>query len=74
MELNRAASIAMAEGPEAGLALIERLASGGELERYHLLHAAQADLLRCAGRLAEARAAYQRAHTLCGNEVERGYL
>ena len=74
VELNRAVAVAMADGPEAGLVLIDRLASGGELEQYHLLHAARADLLRRAGRLDEALRAYGRALELCGNDVERRYL
>ena len=72
--LNRAAAIAMSGGPEAGLQLIDQLDSGGELDEYHLLHAARADLLRRAGRRAEASAAYRRAHALSTNAVERRYL
>ena len=74
VELNRAVAVGMAEGPEAGLQLIERLANGGELEGYHLLHAARADLLRRAGRIEEALGAYREALELCGNEVERRFL
>jgi RNA polymerase sigma-70 factor, ECF subfamily len=70
IELNRAVAVAMAEGPEAGLELIERL-EGGRLEGYHLLHAARADLLRRLGRADEASRAYRRAHELTDNPAER---
>jgi RNA polymerase sigma-70 factor, ECF subfamily len=72
IELNRAAAVAMADGPDAGLALMEPLAD--ELDRYHLFHAARADLLRRSGRSSEARAAYRRALELATNSVERKYL
>ena len=62
----------MAEGPDAGLRLIEGL--DADLAGYHPLHAARADLLRRAGRRAEAAAAYGRAIALCTNAVERRYL
>jgi RNA polymerase sigma-70 factor (ECF subfamily) len=74
VELNRAVAVAMADGPEAGLALIDALAAGGELDAYHLLHSARADLLRRAGRYAQAVTAYRRALELCTNEVERRHL
>ena len=74
VELNRAVAVAMADGPDAGLSLIEALAAGGELDEYHLLHAARADLLRRAGREAESAAAYRRALELCTNAVERRHL
>jgi RNA polymerase sigma-70 factor (ECF subfamily) len=70
VQLNRAAALAMAEGPEVGLQLMDDLG----LDDYHLLHAARADLLRRAGRRAEAGAAYERAIALCTNAVERRYL
>ncbi len=70
--LNRAVAVAMAHGPEAGLALMDELA--GELDDYHLLHSARADLLRRLGRTAEASAAYQRALALAENPVERAFL
>ncbi len=63
VELNRAVAVAMSDGPEAGLELIDEL-EGGRLEGYHLLHAARADLLRRTGRADEARAAYLRAREL----------
>ncbi len=74
VELNRAAAVAMAFGPEAGLRLIDDLESAGELSDYYLTHAARADLLRRAGRNAEAAAAYRRALELCSNPVEVRYL
>jgi RNA polymerase sigma-70 factor (ECF subfamily) len=73
VELNRAVAVAMAEGPEAGLDLIEPLADG-RLEGYHLLHATRADLLRRLGRAADAAAAYRRAAELTGNPTERAFL
>jgi RNA polymerase sigma-70 factor, ECF subfamily len=72
IELNRAVAVAMADGPDAGLALMEPLAD--ELERYHLFHAARADLLRRTGRTDEAEVAYRRALNLATNPVERRYL
>jgi RNA polymerase sigma-70 factor (ECF subfamily) len=74
VELNRAVAVAMAEGPEHGLALIDRLAADGSLDDYHLLHSARADLLRRLGRRAEAAAAYTRALELASNPVERRFL
>jgi RNA polymerase sigma-70 factor, ECF subfamily len=74
VELNRAAAVAMAEGPEAGLRLLEALDAQGSLRDYHLLPAAQADLLRRLGRWAEAAAAYRRALVLVANEPERRFL
>lgn len=71
VELNRAVAVAMAEGPAAGLARIDRIDA---LNGYHHLHAARADLLRRLGRRDEARAAYQRALELTDNEVERAFL
>jgi RNA polymerase sigma-70 factor (ECF subfamily) len=72
IELNRAVAVAMADGPDAGLALMEQLAD--DLDRYHLYHAARADLLRRSGRTAEAKLAYRRALDLVTNPVERRYL
>jgi RNA polymerase sigma-70 factor, ECF subfamily len=72
IELNRAVAVAMADGPDAGLALMEPLAD--DLDRYHLYHAARADLLRRSGRTAEAKLAYRRALDLVTNPVERRYL
>jgi RNA polymerase sigma-70 factor (ECF subfamily) len=70
VELNRAAAIAEAEGPEAGLAAIEGL----DLEGYHYLHATRADLLRRLDRPAEAREAYLRALELVRSDAERRFL
>jgi RNA polymerase sigma-70 factor, ECF subfamily len=74
VELNRAAAIAMAEGPTAGLALIDALEAKGELAGYHLLPAARADLLRRQGRWREAAEAYRQALDLVANAPERRYL
>jgi RNA polymerase sigma-70 factor (ECF subfamily) len=70
--LNRAVAVAMADGPRAGLTLIENIAA--ELDGYHLLHAAKADLLRRAGDSNEAATSYKRALDLVTNESERRYL
>jgi RNA polymerase sigma-70 factor (ECF subfamily) len=72
--LNHAAAVAMAEGPERGLSLLAALASENDMKSYHLYFAARADLLRRLGRFAEARADYERALALVGNEPERRYL
>jgi RNA polymerase sigma-70 factor (ECF subfamily) len=64
----------MAQGPEAGLALLDVLVAGGALAAYHLLPAARADLLRRLGRQAEAAAAYGEALALGGTDAERRYL
>jgi len=74
VELNRAAAIAMRDGPEAGLELIDELLARGELRDYLFAHAARADLLRRVGRAAEARAAYERAIALSRQEPERRFL
>lgn len=71
VDLNRAAAVAMAEGPERGLELIGRIDG---LDGYQPFHAARADLLRRLGRDAEAAAAYERALALSGNEAERRFL
>ncbi len=72
VELNRAVAVAMADGPAAALPLIERLA--GDLDAYHLFHAARADLLRRLGCKPEAADAYARALELATNPAERGFL
>jgi RNA polymerase sigma-70 factor (ECF subfamily) len=72
--LNHAAAVAMADGPERGLALLYDPALADDLRDYHHYHAARADLLRRAGRCDEACDAYQRALALCHNQVERRYL
>ena len=74
VELNRAVAIAMADGPEVGLSLIDGLLVGGELARYHLAHAARADLCRRLGRVAEARSSYEKALALAQQEPERRFL
>jgi RNA polymerase sigma-70 factor, ECF subfamily len=70
--LNRAVAVAMAHGPEAGLALMDQLA--GELAGYHLFHSARADMLRRLDRLPESAAAYERALAVAENPVERSFL
>jgi RNA polymerase sigma-70 factor (ECF subfamily) len=74
VSLNRAVAIAMFKGPRAGLELIEALASGGDLDDYHLLHASRADLLRRLGATANAAKSYRRALELVKNESERRFL
>lgn len=74
VSLNRAVAAAMAEGPRAGLEIIDRLAMMPELENYHLLHAARADLLRRVGSFDEAAKSYGQALALVTNETERRYL
>ena len=72
--LNHAAAVAMAEGPAAGLRLMDALAAEGSLAGYHLLPAARADLLRRLGRMPEAAAAYREALALVGNDADRRFL
>lgn len=74
VSLNRAVAVAMAEGPDAGLELINALADNGELDEYHLLYAARADLLRRMGEHGEAATQYERALALVTNESERRFL
>jgi RNA polymerase sigma-70 factor (ECF subfamily) len=74
VELNAAAAVAMAEGPEQGLEWIDRVEARGELGDYHLLPAARADLLRRAGRGSAAATHYRRAIELARNPAERLYL
>ena len=74
VSLNRAVAIAMADGPQSGLAIIDRVARNGGLDDYHLLHAARADLLRRIGSREEAAKSYLRALALVTNGRERGYL
>jgi RNA polymerase sigma-70 factor, ECF subfamily len=74
VELNRAVAVGMAQGPDAGLALLDVLAADGALAGYHLLPAARADLLRRLGRQAEAADAYRTALALGGTDAERRYL
>jgi RNA polymerase sigma-70 factor (ECF subfamily) len=74
VELNRAVAIAMADGPEAGLSLIDGLLARGELARYHVAHSARADLCRRLGRVEDARCSYQKALDLTQQEPERRFL
>jgi len=74
VSLNRAVAIAMVQGPEEGLALVDALASSGGLENYHLLHAVRADLLRRIGSADQARESYARALALVTNDAEKRFL
>jgi len=74
VELNRAVAIAMRDGPEAGLALIDAILARGDLTDYHLAHAARAELCRRLGRVAEARTFYETALALARLEPERRFL
>ncbi len=74
VELNRAVAVAMRDGPEVGLVLVDAILSRGELVNYHLAHAARADLCRRLGRTAEACASYEKALSLTQQEPERRFL
>ncbi|UOZ10334.1 RNA polymerase sigma factor [Amycolatopsis sp. WQ 127309] len=74
VELNRAVAVAMADGPSAGLTLVDALADGGQLAGYHLLPATRADFLRRLGRAGEAAEAYRAALELAPTDAERRYL
>ena len=74
VELNRAVAIAMAEGPAAGLAIVDALDESGTLRGYHLMPATRADLLRRLDRADEAAAAYRDALALAATDAERRYL
>jgi RNA polymerase sigma-70 factor, ECF subfamily len=74
VSLNRAVAVAMVDGPRPALALIDELAATGDLENYHLLHAARADLLRRIGSAEEAAKSYESALALVTNESERRFL
>lgn len=74
VELNRAVAVAMRDGPEAGLALIDAIFERGDLMDYHLAHSARADLCRRLDRRAEARSSYERALALTRLEPERRFL
>jgi RNA polymerase sigma-70 factor (ECF subfamily) len=71
VELNRAVAVAMADGPERGLELVDALDG---LDRYHLWHSTRAELLHRLGRSEEAAAAYERALELAPSETERAFL
>lgn len=74
VELNRAVAVAMSDGPEAGLKLVEAILARGDLTDYHLAYSARADLCRRLGRTDEARASYRRALALTKQEPERRFL
>ena len=74
VELNRAAAVAMRDGPLAGLALVDAILDRGDLADYHFAHSARADLCRRLGRTADARASYERALSLTRQEPERRFL
>ena len=74
IELNRAVAVAMRDGPLAGLALIDAILKRGDLNDYHLAHAARADLCRRLGRTVEARLSYKRAIDLTKQELQRRFL
>jgi RNA polymerase sigma-70 factor (ECF subfamily) len=74
VELNRAVAIAMRDGPQAGIELIDAILARGDLADYHLAHAARADLCRRAGLAADARKSYERALALARLEPERQFL
>ncbi|MFL5470518.1 MAG: RNA polymerase sigma factor [Gemmatimonadaceae bacterium] len=74
IELNRAAAVAMSDGPEAGLALIDAILVRGDLAEYHLAHAARGDLNRRLGRVDQAIASYETALRLATQDTERRFL
>ena len=74
MELNRAVAVAMANGPQAGLDLVDALTTDKSLQAYHLLPSVRGDLLVKLGRLDEARADFERAASLTRNARERDLL
>jgi RNA polymerase sigma-70 factor (ECF subfamily) len=74
VELNRAVAVAMTDGPQAGLELVEAIQSRGDLVDYHLSHAAKGDFCRRLGRIKQARESYQRALELAKQEPERRFL
>jgi RNA polymerase sigma-70 factor, ECF subfamily len=74
VELNRAVAVAMRDGPSAGLALVDRLRARGDLNDYHWLHSARADLCRRLGKTDEARAGYRQALAMAKQEPERRFL
>jgi RNA polymerase sigma-70 factor (ECF subfamily) len=74
VDLNRAVAVAMRDGPQVGLTLIDDILASGDLAEYYLAHAARADLCRRLGRTAEARASYERALELAQQGPERRFL
>jgi RNA polymerase sigma-70 factor (ECF subfamily) len=74
VDLNRAVAVAMRDGPQAGLSLIDAILAGGDLSDYRLAHAARADMCRRLGKKADARESYERALGLTRQEPERRFL
>ena len=74
VELNRAVAVAMRDGPQAGLTLVDALLARGDLADYRLAHAARADLCRRLFRIDDARESYERALALTRQEPERRFL
>ncbi len=74
IELNRAVAVAMRDGPQSGIDLIDAILSRGDLVDYHLAHAARADLLRRLGNARDAKIAYKKAIRLTQQEPERRFL
>ena len=74
IELNRAVAVAMLDGPDAGLALVDAILARGDLLEYRLAHAARAELCRRLGRAKEAKASFERALSLARQEPERRFL
>jgi RNA polymerase sigma-70 factor (ECF subfamily) len=74
VELNRAVAIAMRDGPEAGLVLIDAILERGDLVDYRLSHAARAELCRRSGRISDAKSSYERALSLTRQDLERRFL
>ena len=74
VELNRSVAIAMRDGPDSGLVLIDAILNRGDLADYHLAHAARADLCRRLGRIRDARRSYEHALALRKQEPERRFL
>ncbi len=74
VELNRAVAVAMRDGPQAGLVLIDAILKRGDLLDYHRAHAARAELYRRSGKMSDAKNSYERAISLARQEPERRYL
>lgn len=74
VELNRAVAVAMRDGPEVGLVLVDAILGRGDLVDYRLAHAARADLCRRLGRTSQARVSYERALALTRQEPERRFF
>ncbi len=74
IELNRAVAVAMRDGPQAGLEIIDAIIARGDLAEYHLAHSARGELCRRLGRTAEAQASFERALELTQQEPERRFL